>query len=313
MWDKKGVIFNVEDHEFEWGKSHSSFPTALLLDDKIRIYYSTRCHYRTGTKSVISYFDVNREDPTQVCYAHNKPILQPGKLGTFDDCGVQPNCAVHHNKQIYLYYLGWNPGVNILARNNTGLAVSTDGGNSFNRAFEGPILDRTRNEPYFAYTPCVLQSDDQWQMWYSSGTGWVNVNDKAEGLFEIKYAFSKDGIEWTRPNTTCIVPKHEMEVSCRPTVIQHNHLYHMWYSYRCANDFRGGKNSYKIGYATSSDAKHWKRKDDSSFAISNSNDAWDSDMSCFCSVIKDNNKLQLFYNGNGFGKTGIGYASCDLL
>jgi len=35
-------------------------------------------------------------------------------------------------------------------------------------------------------------------------------------------------------------------------------------------------------------------------------------MCCYPCVVTHENKLYMFYNGNGFGQTGIGYATWEL-
>lgn len=303
FWKKKGVIFSI-DNDSPSLKSHASFPTPLLLEDRIRLYYSSR---DVNGISNIYYLDVSKYNPSEIIHKELSPILTPGKLGTFDDSGVQPSCCFIHEGKVYLYYLGWNLGVTVMARNNTGLAISTNNGMQFNRLFEGPVIDRTIHEPYFCYTPDILIENGLWRCWYGSGTGWVKVGDKAEGLFEIKYAYSVDGINWIRPNITSIVPNDKMEVSCRPSLLKEDGIYKMWYSYRKAENFRGGENSYKMGYAESIDGIKWIRKDNE-VGISLGENSWDDKMMCFGKVMKIDNKKYLFYNGNGFGFTGIGYA-----
>jgi hypothetical protein len=82
----------------------------------------------------------------------------------------------------------------------------------------------------------------------------------------------------------------------------------MWYSYRKSIDYRDNPlNSYKIGYAESHDGIEWKRKDELAGIDLSEND-WDSKMIAYPYVISLGLKKILFYNGNGFGKTGFGYA-----
>jgi hypothetical protein len=50
---------------------------------------------------------------------------------------------------------------------------------------------------------------------------------------------------------------------------------------------------------------------DEKAGIDVSTEGWDSEMICYQSIIECNGKLFMFYNGNGFGRTGIGYAVCD--
>ncbi len=65
--------------------------------------------------------------------------------------------------------------------------------------------------------------------------------------------------------------------------------------------------SYRIGYAESLDGIHWKREDDLA-GIDVSKAGWDSEMIAYPHVVDKDGILYLFYNGNGFGQSGIGAA-----
>lgn len=305
MWLKKGVILNIENYN-DWMVSHACVPTAINIDENtVRIFYAPR---NKNGKSIPTYFDVEAGNPTKVKYIHNKPILELGELGTFDDDGIMPCSAVRVSENcIYLYYVGWNPSVSVPYRNAIGLAISNDNGQTFERAFQGAIVERNKLEPFFTASPYVLKENDKWHLWYASSTGFVVVNGKPEPLYEIKYAYSIDGIDWIRPNITCIPPSKPYECTARPTVIKEDGIYKMWFTFRGSFDYRDGSESYKIGYAESKDAVNWIRNDEVS-GIDLSEEGWDSKMQTYPSVIEIAAKKYLFYNGNGFGKTGIGLA-----
>ena len=144
-------------------------------------------------------------------------------------------------------------------------------------------------------------------MWYASSTGFVLVDNRPEPLYEIKYAHSADGIIWVRPNITCIPPLEKYQCTARPAVLKENDLYKMWFTYRGSVNYRDGNGSYRIGYAESINAINWERKD-SLAGIEYSKVGWDSKMQTYPSVLKIKDEKYLFYNGNGFGKTGIGLA-----
>lgn len=305
MWLKKGILLNIE-HYNDWMISHACVPTAINIDQNtIRVFYAPR---NKDGKSIPTYFDVAADDPTKVKYIHDKPILELGQLGTFDDDGIMPCSAVRVSENcIYLYYVGWNPSVSVPYRNAIGLAISEDNGQTFKRAFQGAIVERSKEEPFFTASPYVIKEENKWHLWYASSTGFVVVNGKPEPLYEIKYAHSDDGINWNRPNITCIPPSKPYECTARPTVIKEDGVYKMWFTFRGSFDYRDGAESYKIGYAESKDAINWVRNDELS-GIKLSENGWDSKMQTYPSVIKIENKKYLFYNGNGFGKTGIGLA-----
>ena len=64
---------------------------------------------------------------------------------------------------------------------------------------------------------------------------------------------------------------------------------------------------YMLTYAESIDGINWERKPEK-FNLTTSSEGWDSEMIEYSSVIKWNGLYYMFYNGNGFGKTGFGYA-----
>jgi|MDTG01.4.fsa_nt_gb predicted GH43/DUF377 family glycosyl hydrolase len=303
-WIKKGVIFNT-DHNYDWMVSHACVPTVHILnEDTFRIFFSPR---NAKGQSMLSYIDVAADNPKNIIKISNKPIMPLGELGTFDDGGIMPCSIIKNGDELYLYYVGWNPSGSVPYRNSVGLAVSKDNGESFERMFKGPIVDRNRYEPFFTASPYVMKEEKIWHMWYASSTGFTMVNNKPEPLYIIKYASSENGIDWERNNHTCIEPKTELEANARASVIKENNIYKMWFAYRGSLDFRDGADSYRIGYAESTNARDWTRKD-SQAGITFSESGWDSKMQTYPNIIEHKSRKFLFYNGNGFGKTGIGYA-----
>jgi hypothetical protein len=302
-WKKQGNIFDPRAHR-PWAGSHAQVPTVLVKDDRLRIFYADRT---PANQSFTTYLDVARDDPSRVLYLHKRPILPFGRPGTFDDDGVMPAFAIAHGARVYLYYNGWNRRVTVPFHNATGLAVSDDGGDTFTRLFDGPVLDRVPLEPYIAVTPCVLKEGDEWLMWYSSGVDWVKVAGKQEAVYVIKHARSRDGIHWERPNVLSVPSHHPGEAFSHPSVIKTGDLYRMWYCVRGSEDYHDGQGSYRMGYAESRTGLEFERND-AAAGITASEAGWDSTMICYPFVVTVDDRTLLFYNGNGFGQTGIGYA-----
>ncbi len=94
----------------------------------------------------------------------------------------------------------------------------------------------------------------------------------------------------------------------RASVVRENDRYMMWYSRRDAMGYRNDRgHSYRIGYAESQDGLRWKRLDDQA-GINISSTGWDSEMIAYPNVVQTETRSFLFYNGNGFGRSGIGAA-----
>lgn len=304
-WQKKGVIFRVDGNS-EWMNHHACVPVADRLDDnRLRIYFGPR---DTRGRTTTTFIEVEADNPQNVLYVHDRPVLNLGKLGAFDDSGVMPSCIVNWDGRKYLLYIGWNQSVTVPYRNSIGLAVSDDGGVTFNRVSEGPIVDRTRTEPYFCASPYALIDQGKWKLWYASSTGWTVAAGKPEPLYQIKYAESLNGLDWNRLNITCIDYEFEGEANARPCVIKEANRYRMWYCFRGSENYRTDKShSYRLGYAESTDGLSWTRKD-AEVGIERSETGWDSIMMEYPFVYEHRGQKYLLYNGNGFGETGFGYA-----
>lgn len=305
---KLGRIFSV-DGKHPWNRTHTQVPCVdALPNDRLRIYYSTR---DDRNRSRISFIEVRADDPREVVYVHDRPILEFGDLGCFDDTGVMPSCLVTDGGKKYLYYSGWNTSTTVRHRNSIGLAVSEDGGVSFRRAFAGPILDRTKDEPHLVVTPHVLVEDGVWRMWYCGCTEWKVIDGVTEPQYLIKYAESRNGFDWQRENKVVIGYKNDLEAIGRPFVVHENGLFRMWYCYRSIAGYRGDRGrSYRIGYAESPDNDRWVRKDQEA-GLEVSDEGWDSEMLAYPYVVDSGGKRYMFYNGNGFGRSGLGVALLD--
>jgi len=305
-WTKRGLIYSLDDR-LPWAKSHTQIPTSYLYDpERIRIFFSAR---DKKNQSHTTFLDVNSRNPKKILKISSEPILQLGAPGSFDDQGIMPSSIVRVGGSIYLYYIGWNVRKPTAYHNAVGLAVSYDNGDHFEKMYGGPIMDRTLNEPFFCATTFVMKENDLWRNWYLSCTGWVQIQTRLEPRYHLKYAESHDGINWKRENVIAIDYQNDLEGGiCRASVTHDNGLYRMWFCYRGIASYREQKNqSYRIGYAESVDGISWKRND-SLAGINPSRQGWDSFMQAYPNIIDTANQRYMFYNGNGFGSTGIGLA-----
>lgn len=296
-WNKIGSIYCVSPM-WNWKHSHSAMPIMVQMEDGIgRIFYTTR---DANNRSSTSFFEINLAQPQQVIRDFERPLLSPGSIGFFDDSGAMGSCVVRFGNLLRMYYIGWNIGVTTPFRNAIGLAESIDGGNTFRKYSNGPLLDRSIHDACFPSSPHVLFVNGIWKMWYLSCTHWNLVNGQPKHYYHIKYASSHDGLTWKRDGHVCIDFQTDDEHAFgRSTVIFDDHIYKMWYCVRGS--------AYKLGYAESEDGLNWVRMDDK-VGISASEAGWDSEMIAYPYVYRFEDRMFMLYNGNGYGRSGIGLA-----
>jgi hypothetical protein len=301
-WRKIGKIFSVDRANIDWMNSHASVPFVDYIGDcKYKIYFSTR---DKQNRSNTAYVIIDIRDPVNILEVSKKPVIKPGEIGEFDDSGAMGSCIVNVYDNKYIYYIGWNLGVTVPFRNSIGLAVSKDSGDSFEKFSNGPIIDRNFKEPHFTASSCVILDEGIFKIWYLSCVKWEIINNEPRHFYHIKYAESEDGVNWVRDGKVAIDFKDAYEYAISvPRVIKEDGLYKMWFSSRAEK----GISTYRIRYAESVDGTEWNRKD-SGIGINVSESGWDSEMICYPSIFKHNEKKYMLYNGNGFGQTGFGLA-----
>lgn len=296
VWKKLGCLYCPSSTQ-NWLYSHAAVPIADYIEQDIfKVYFSSR------DKNNVSYTNSLLVDlqTFEVISCADKPVLQPGNLGEFDDSGAMGSWVAKHNETSYFYYIGWNLGQTVPFRNSIGLATAPDN-TIFTRYAPGPIIDRTMNEPHFCASCCVIPGDDIWRMWYLSCTQWRISNGKPEHRYHIKYAESTDGIQWQRNGIVALDYLNENEIALsRPSVIFENNIWKMWFSFRSVGQ------SYRIGYAESDDGIVWQRAARPVLTVSEQ--GWDAEMVEYPYVFNHKGRQYMLYNGNGFGKTGFGLA-----
>lgn len=307
-WIKKGHIFETSK-QAPWMASHAQCPTALVLEDRIRVYFSARLE---NQQSLPAFIDVDKENPTKIIQLNKYPILSRGRLGTFDENGIIPNALLRVGNKIYFYYAGWSQAKNVPYKNFTGLAISNDNGLTFKKFSEAPCFTMNKYDPLSATGPCILELDNKYIAIYSTGIEWLEIKGKLEHTYLLTYALSDNAIDWKPSGKIIVQPENEFQAHCKPTIIKIEDTYHMWFSKRGSHDFRQpGDNSYRIGYAYSKDLINWTRED-SKGGIDISKNGWDSIMICYPNIVEVNGKFLMFYNGNGFGQSGFGYAELEI-
>ncbi len=301
-WKKLGLVYGP-DGTLPWAKSHAMIPTPFRLSSNVIRVYVTFCDEKGLGRP--GYVDVSAHDPLQVIAVSSRPLLDLGDPGTFDENGLLACSVVPINDgRVFMYYVGFELGTKIRYRLLTGLAISVDGGTTFERYSPTPILERSATETYFRCGPYCLYGKQGFRLWYVAGSSWTELDGKQMPVYDIRYIESKDGIHWPRQGEVQIAVTQQDEHGFgRPCVLpKANGEYQMFYSVR-----RRSLGAYRLGYAESSDGCNWNRLDDK-LNLDVTSGSFDANAIMYAAPIRVDNKLYLFYNGNEFGRDGFAVA-----
>lgn len=309
LWRREKRIITPPNKHAWWGKL-AQFPTVLKVEERRwRIYFTARNHQNKGY--IIS-IDVDPLNSMKIIDEQYTPIVSLGEIGTFDYDGTGCNCVCTINDKLHMYYTGLQLGTESLFSASIGVLTSNDKGKTFQRTYDGPVLNSGVFDPFSVVTTQVKKIDQKYHMWYASTRFWdLDVKPHPEYCYYIKHATSTNGIHWITENKPCINFKSEEERGItRPWVVSSENGYEMWFCYRGAYSLsQPHLRAYRIGYATSNDKENWERTDDShQFVNPPVVGDWDFDMQCYPCIVKSNDKTYMFYCGNGYGATGFGYA-----
>ena len=312
-WLKHGKIFDPTAHTLPNGcVQFAQSPQALVFEDFVRIYFSTRAVDTKGKfLSHIAFVDMGK-NLRDIIRVSDRTVIPLGGLGCFDEHGIFPMSVVRHGDLVYGYTCGWNRRVSVSVDTAVGLAISRDDGLTFERIGDGPVLGASLHEPCLVGDGFVMVIGGVFHMWYIFGTGWKKYAPDAapDRTYKIGHATSPDGVNWTKEEARQIISDRlgPDESQALPTVVKIDGRYHMFFCYRESFDFREAKGrGYRIGHAWSDDLTNWTR-DDNTPRLEGTPGAWDSDMQCYPNVFECDGKVYLLYNGNEFGRHGFGLA-----
>lgn len=297
-WRKLGRVY-FPTGELDWAKTHAMIPTIHHMPNKIVRVYFASCSADIVAR--VNFLDYDLDSLHIVGGPQTQPAFDIGRPGAFDDSGVNASSIVNERGEIRLYYVGYQRQREIPYTLFSGLAIAQDWNMPFERLMEVPILDRCDGELFFRTAPYVMKDSGNYRMWYVGGSDWVRDGERILPTYAIRTTESSDGVTWSSPGKICLEPERPVEIGLgRPCILKEGNLYRMWYSIRKTM-------GYRIGYATSPDGIKWTRHDEEC-GLPVSSSGWDSEMTCYSAVIRHRGSLYQFYNGNGYGRSGLGVA-----
>ncbi|WP_426409050.1 glucosyl hydrolase [Bradyrhizobium ganzhouense] len=299
-WEKKGLVFDVAKHGVGgWMDNSALTPTPFRINDEIiRVFAGFR---DSAGVSRIGYVDVCADNPTRIVSVSREPVLDIGRAGCFDDNGVILGDVVTGPGGLYMFYVGFQLVAKAKFLAFSGMAKSVNGGDSFARVSEAPILDRAPGQTTIGAIHSVMFERGLWKIWYASGDDWQLIQGLPYPRYHIRYTEVRDPLAVPRTGTTCLVAQGDEYRIGRPRVYRIGGQYVMYFT---KGTITG---DYLAGLAYSRNGIDWDRKDDE-VGIGLSPTGWDSRALCYPAIIRHRDALLMFYNGNDMGRDGFGLA-----
>jgi len=294
-WRRLGRLA-LDTSRATWAATHAALPALEPLGDgRWAVYLSLR---DPDGRARVGRTVLDMRGTPALAPLDADPVLDLGTLGAFDDSGVTTSCLVAHGEARYLYYTGWSRGVTVPFYLAAGVAVSQRGG-PFVRRSAAPLLDRSPADLFLTASPFVTIEDGCWRMWYVSATEWRATAAGPRHYYNIRYAESADGIDWSRDGRICLDYRDaEEHAFARPWVVRDPDAYRMWFAVR--------GNRYRIEMAESPDGNRWTRHGDASLEAAP--EGWDSGMVEYPCLFDWHGERYMLYNGSDYGRTGVGLA-----
>lgn len=277
MWRKLGRIF---EHE-------AQLPTAWLEGDILRVFYSIRIEGQSHIRQFL--YDMASKVGLEV----EGNVLSPGERGCFDDAGVMPGSLLNYKEKRYLFYTGWHLKKSVPYSHAVGVADWNNG--VWNRMSDGPIVAQSLGVPQMANSPFFTDENGYWCLYFCNGQGW-NEDFPYYGISSA-ISVNKSVLDWKV--ITHLKPVGiEGAANSRPCVLDNTMLL----------AHKKKDTPYQIAQFEQID-RDWKLVDDNVIPVSES--GWDSEMVCYPWVFNHSGSRYMLYNGNGYGKSGVGLAICE--
>ncbi len=301
MWEKLGLVFDVKKYKnLNWIDNSALTPQPILINqDTIRVF----CGFRDKEGiSRIGYVDISTNNLSEIKKISKSPVIDVGRDGCFDDNGLIMGDAIHTPDGIYIFYVGFQIVKKAKFLAFSGLALSTDNGETFHRMSDAPILDRGTNQNMIGAIHTVIYEDGIWKIWFAKGDDWEFIDGKPYPKYHICYTETKDILNIPKYSIECITPLASEYRIGRPKVSKLADNSYIMYA------TKGTKfGDYTPSLFRSVNGIDWKR-DDSSTGIYLSESGWDSETLCYPALIKVKDTTVMFYNGNNMGYDGFGIA-----
>ncbi len=166
------------------------------------------------------------------------PVLVAGSSSSWENAGPEGPTVIKDGDTLKMWYMGLDTvfdGQTTDFHGSIGYAWSLDGVN-WTKHQNNPVLtvDSGTWDAANIQDPFVMKIGNIYHLWYSGFPEWID-GATINGLVQIGYAQSLDGINWTKSTKNPVLPRGptgawDNGVAGFPTIIQDGSLLRMWYT-----------------------------------------------------------------------------------
>ena len=273
--------------------NYASNPTAMTIgNSQIRIFFNSRDFQNRSSIYSIDFF------PKTLDPDYESVVLQHpyGEDSSYFSHGISVGQLFTFDGEKRLSVMGWKSYKDRHWEGRIGF-IPLDADGNLNELATRPWMDLDQDDPISLSYPAVLEDRDSKSIWYGSTYTWDAGN--GEMVHVIKEAIlSQDG-KIIKSDKVMPYVVGSAQAFSRPATVKIGTKFLMAYSYR------GNTTKYRIGFVKIGDASTASHLSGIPPFLT-SNNAWESEMVEYPSFFYFNDQLYMLYNGNSFGKSGIG-------
>ena len=236
-------------------------------------------------------------DPPRLLHV-SEPLLDRGVLGAFDMNGAGYPWLVQHEGVQRMFYVGWTRMNGAIPfRNQLGLAERTDENDVFQRVSKASWFPATDSEPIGTGSCSVDRlPGGPWRMLYVNFVAWERNGDTVSHRYNVRQAFSSDGLTFDRAASTVAIELEGDEVAIGTPAPR-------WVEAAQEILFTARVRAYRLySVPVATDGEILKRRT----LLNIPAGSWDGEMQGYPKVLRHAGQDWLFYCGDGYGRAGIG-------
>lgn len=314
--DARNPVFPPGTNDFDNGSCMNPF--VLLRDGEYWMFYAGG-DARGRRRICLATCPV--DDLT--AWRRHGPLFDVGGRDRFDESWCVLPCVHRIGGLWHLYYTGRSAAGNagLQAFRGIGLAVSEDLRN-WRKTSDEPVLLGDGYEEWpgnrgVAGGGSILELPQEdgrilYRMHYTVCTGTPNRDMRLDQAKHSAIVHSYDGRVWFDKR---IILRARADAAYENAASIALNVWRAETEYRAVYAAIGTRfGAYSICEASSPDGLRWERgKPGENLALAPSGEGWESRMTEYPNVVREGDRIRLFYCGNGYGRTGIGTASARPL